>query len=193
MRTHVLSLMIVIAVPASVLADIATPPKPAPTKRAKRALTVTSSAFGAGAKDGIPPEYTCDGAQVPPPLTWSAAPKGTRSIAVFVDDPDAPTGTFTHWLVTGIPPATTTLPVGGTLPEGAVASKNGKGDVGYTGPCPPTGRHHYNFHVYALETTIPPPAGKSDFLAAIDGHILAEGELTGRYQKVAAAKLSDPK
>jgi Raf kinase inhibitor-like YbhB/YbcL family protein len=191
MRTHVLSLMLLAALPTSALGDIASPTRPVSTKRAKQPLTVTSSAFRADT--AIPPEYTCDGTQVPPPLTWSRVPTGTRSIAVFIDDPDAPTGTFTHWLITGIPPTAASIPVGGTLPDGAVASKNGKGDVGYAGPCPPSGRHHYVFHVYALETTIPPPGGKSDFLAAIDGHILGEGQLIGRYQKVAAPKLKNPR
>jgi len=190
MRTQVLSLLILAALATSALADVASQPRPVPTKRANRPLTVTSSAFRADTT--IPPEYTCDGAQVPPPLTWSHVPDGTRSIAVFIDDPDAPTGTFTHWLVTGIPPAATSLPVGGALPDGAVVSKNGKGDVGYAGPCPPSGRHHYVFHVYALENTIPPPASKSELIAAIDGHILGEGKLVGRYQKVAAPKLSNP-
>jgi Raf kinase inhibitor-like YbhB/YbcL family protein len=182
--------MLVTALPASALADDGPASRTALPKRAKQSLTVTSSAFRAN--EAIPPEYTCEGAQVPPPLTWSTAPKATRSIAIFVEDPDAPGKTFTHWLVTGIPPATRSLPVGGALPDGAVASKNDKGSAGYSGPCPPTGRHHYHFHVYALENTIPPPGGKSDFQSAIDGHILAEGELIGLYHKVGADKAPAP-
>src|ERR1041384_590037 len=107
MRTPCVLLMILAAVPGSALAENAAAKRQALPKRAKQALTVTSSAFRAG--EAIPPEYTCDGAQVAPPLGWSAAPKATRSIAVFVDDPDAPTKTFTHWLITGLPPTTRTL------------------------------------------------------------------------------------
>jgi Raf kinase inhibitor-like YbhB/YbcL family protein len=115
-------------------------------------------------------------------------PKNARAIAVLVEDPDAPTGAFTHWLVTGIPGTITSLASGGALPEGAMVAKNGKGDTSYYGPCPPSGRHHYFFHVYALDTTIPGPATKEDFLASIHGHILAEGQLIGTVQKSATAK-----
>jgi Raf kinase inhibitor-like YbhB/YbcL family protein len=190
MRIHALSLIILVAVPGSAVADSGSAAAAAP-RRAKQTLTVSSSAFRAN--EAIPAEYTCDGAQVAPPLAWSAPPKDTRSIAVFIDDPDAPSKTFTHWLVTGIPPTARSLAVGGALPDGAIASKNGKGDIGYVGPCPPTGNHHYHFHVYALENTIPPPGGKDEFLAAIDGHILAEGQLVATYRKVTAGKPSDPK
>jgi Raf kinase inhibitor-like YbhB/YbcL family protein len=145
-------------------------------------LHVTSPAFSANG--AIPPEYTCDGRSIAPPLSWSTVPSNTRSIAILVDDPDAPKGMFTHWLVTGIPPTTTSLREGAKLPEGARVAKNGKGNFGYTGPCPPSGRHHYYFHIYALGTEIARPESKSDFLAAIDGHILAEGELVGTYQKI---------
>ncbi len=147
---------------------------------------MTSSAFGANG--AIPSEYTCDGAQTTPPLTWSNVPKNTRAAAILIEDPDAPNGAFTHWLVTGIPPAITSLSSGGTLPEGAMVAKNGKGDTGYIGPCPPSGRHHYFFHVYALDTTIPGPATKEDFLSSINGHILAEGQLIATYQKSTASR-----
>lgn len=86
-------------------------------------------------------------------------------------------------MVTGIPATTTSLPAGGALPEGAVAAKNSKGTTGYTGPCPPSGVHHYNFHVYALDLVPPRPASKQALLKAITGHILAEGQLVGTYQK----------
>jgi phosphatidylethanolamine-binding protein (PEBP) family uncharacterized protein len=84
------------------------------------------------------------------------------------------------------------LSSGGALPEGSMVAKNGKGDTGYYGPCPPSGRHHYFFHVYALDTTIPGPATKEDFLSSINGHILAEGQLIGTYQKSATAKEAKP-
>jgi len=148
-------------------------------------LTVTSTAFSA--HQPIPPEYTCDGAQASPPLAWSAVPDKTRSVAILVEDPDAPGGAFTHWLVTGLAPEIQQLTVGAALPAGAAVAKNGKGETGYVGPCPPDGQHRYHFHVYALETTIPAPGSKDDFLASIKGHVLAQGELIATYKKVALA------
>ncbi|HMG56907.1 MAG TPA: YbhB/YbcL family Raf kinase inhibitor-like protein [Kofleriaceae bacterium] len=174
-------MLVLAAVPVSAVAE----PPPANTAPAKRitktALKVTSSAFGAN--EAIPAEYTCDGAQKSPPLAWSNVPKNTRAVAILIEDPDAPSGAFTHWLVTGIPPATTSLAAGAPLKNGAAAAKNGKGDTGYSGPCPPSGRHHYFFHVYALDTTIPSPATKEDFSSSINGHVLAEGQLIGMYAK----------
>jgi Raf kinase inhibitor-like YbhB/YbcL family protein len=183
MRTLTL-LLLTTLIPATALADTPSAGKITP-RQAKANLKLTSTAFTAN--QGIPAQYTCDGGEAAPPLTWSAVPGNTRSIALLVEDPDAPDGTFTHWLVTGIPSTTTSIAAGAGLPAGAAAAKNGKGDTGYTGPCPPSGRHRYVFHVYALETTIPAPATKDDFLASIQGHVLAEGQLIGMYQKTAAA------
>jgi Raf kinase inhibitor-like YbhB/YbcL family protein len=146
-------------------------------------LQVTSSAFGANQE--IPPKYTCDGTQTTPPVTWSRVPAGTQSIAILIEDPDAPGGMFTHWLVTGIRPTTTALAAGAALPEGATAARNSKGRLGYDGPCPPHGRHRYVFRVFALDSAIPPPKDRNGFLSAIHGHILAEGRLVGTYQRTA--------
>jgi Raf kinase inhibitor-like YbhB/YbcL family protein len=146
-----------------------------------RPLRVSSTAFTD--QQAIPAEYTCEGAQKAPPLAWSAPPRGTKSIAIFVEDPDASSGAFTHWLVTGIPPAVRSLPAGGSMPKGAMAARNSTGDEGYAAPCPPFGPHRYHFHVYALDTEIAPPASKHDFLSVIEGHVLAEGELVGAYEK----------
>jgi phosphatidylethanolamine-binding protein (PEBP) family uncharacterized protein len=134
--------------------------------QARPTLDVTSSAF---ANNGaIPSDYTCDGGGMSPPLSWSKAPEGTKSIAVLVEDPDAPHGTFTHWLVTGIAPTATSLP---------------RGAAGYTGPCPPSGRHHYLFRVFALDTTPASGLSRPQFLTAINGHVLATGQLVGTYQR----------
>ena len=190
MNTKLLSLLLA-AVPMTAIAGPAAPAEATGKRTVNTALKVTSSAF---ANNGaIPAEYTCDGAQTTPPLSWSNVPKNARTIAVLVEDPDAPSGAFTHWLVTGIPGTITSLASGGALPEGAMVAKNGKGDTAYFGPCPPSGRHHYFVHVYALDTTIPGPATKEDFLSSIHGHILAEGQLIGTYQRSATAKASDPK
>jgi Raf kinase inhibitor-like YbhB/YbcL family protein len=144
-------------------------------------LQVTSSAFGASQE--IPPKYTCDGTQTTPPLAWSRVPPGTQSVAILLEDPDAPGGTFTHWLVTGIRPTTTALAAGAALPQGATAARNTKGRLGYDGPCPPHGRHRYVFRVFALDSAIPPPNDRDGFLSGIHGHILAEGRLVGTYQR----------
>jgi Raf kinase inhibitor-like YbhB/YbcL family protein len=178
MRTPLLPFAL-LALPAAAIAQPITANSPVPPTPSRLELQVTSTAFTAN--QPIPPEFTCDGGDNPPPLAWSQPPKDTRSIAVFVDDADAPKGTFTHWLVTGISPFTTSL--SGALPDGAIAAKNGKGSTGYTGPCPPAGKHRYYFHVFALDTQIAQPADKLEFLRAIQGHVLADGTLMGTYQK----------
>lgn len=146
-------------------------------------LDVTSSAFGAN--ETIPPKYTCDGEGVSPPLSWSNVPEATRSVAILVDDPDAPDGPFTHWLVTDLPPTARTLPEGGVLPRDASAGRTDAGNTSYYGPCPTHGRHRYRFHVYALDTTLGRAESREDFLSAIDGHVLDDGELVATYQRPA--------
>ena len=152
-----------------------------PREAGANAIDVSSQAFPANAP--IPGEYTCDGEEAAPQLAWTPPPNGTRSVAVLVDDPDAPRGVFTHWLVTGIASSTTELPRGGALPDGAVAAANGKGKHGYAGPCPPTGMHHYHFRVYALDLALPRTMTASQFRSAIQGHVLAQGELIGTYER----------
>ena len=142
-------------------------------------LDVTSPAFRD--HEDMPVQYTCDGTNTPPPLAWSQVPRETKSIAILVADPDAPNGVHTHWLVTGISPETTSL--GKTLPAGAAATGSGTGDSHYGAPCPPSGRHRYRFRVYALDKDIAKPSGRASFLRAIHGHILAEGELVGMYER----------
>ncbi len=177
MRTSIFSLLFMATVPASTLADTSPQSKTA-------SLTVTSSAFKAN--EAIPTEYTCDGAETSPSLSWSGVPADAKSIAILVEDPDAPEGTFTHRLVTDIPPTITSIDKGASLPTGAMAAKNDKGNAGYAGPCPPTGRHHYHFRVYALDKTLGKVTSRSEFLSAIEGHVLAQGELVGTYQRQAS-------
>ena len=112
-------------------------------------------------------------------------PAATKSLAILAEDPDAAKGTFTHWLVTGIPPTTTALGISASLPEAAVEQKNSSGDVGYKGPCPPSGTHHYDFRVYALDIGMPRTISRDEFLKAVKGHVLATGDLVGTYQKKA--------
>jgi Raf kinase inhibitor-like YbhB/YbcL family protein len=146
------------------------------------ALSVSSSAFADGAE--IPRKYTCDGENVAPPLEWSGMPNQSKSIAVICEDPDAPSGTFTHWILYDVPASAH------TIPERAPIGKTGVNDFGKTGfggPCPPKkdAAHHYHFHLYALDTASlgPPGLSKQHALAAMDGHILDEGELTGTYKR----------
>jgi Raf kinase inhibitor-like YbhB/YbcL family protein len=147
-------------------------------------LTVSSNAFDPSS--GIPVQYTCDGAGEAPTLRWFDVPAGTRSIAILVDDPDAQRGPFTHLLVTNLPPSLTSLDLGAALPAGALASRNDAGTPGYLAPCPANGVHHYHFRVYALNARHRPPAGnryvtRDAFLRGLQGHVLAEGELTAVY------------
>lgn len=151
-------------------------------------LKVESSAFDAGA--AIPRKHTCDGGDLSPALSWSGAPESTREFAVVCDDPDAPGGTFTHWVIWGIPKSAATLPEGvaagdevATLAS-ARQGTNGFRVRGYRGPCPPPGRpHRYHFRVYALSERIDLPAGSAveRLRAAMAGHVAAEGEIVGTY------------
>jgi Raf kinase inhibitor-like YbhB/YbcL family protein len=164
-----LTVLLLVAAPAIARAD---PPK--------GSLQVTSPAFTANGD--IPAQYTCDGDETAPPLSWSDVPAGTRSIAIVVEDPDAPKGTFTHWIVTGIAPDVRSIPSATKLPASAVAVKNDKGKAGYSGPCPPSGKHHYVFKVIALDIPVATQS-KAELERAMKGHILAEGELVGMYER----------
>jgi len=150
-------------------------------------LQLTSPAFAEGAN--IPAAYTCDGKNISPPLAWSGVPQGARALALIVEDPDAPLGTYTHWVCYDLPPSLTALPEGVPLEErpavGGAQGKNDARQLGYTGPCPPSGSHRYLFILYALDrpTGLAPGATKKELLQALEGHILAQGQLMGRYQR----------
>jgi Raf kinase inhibitor-like YbhB/YbcL family protein len=138
----------------------------------------------------IPGKHTCDGPDVSPSLQWSEAPAGTKSFALVCDDPDAPMGTWVHWVIYGLPAAMRELPemVATTerLPNGAKQGLNDFRRVGYGGPCPPPGGpHRYFFKLYALDTELPlqSRATKRDLLRAMSGHVLAEAQLMGTYQR----------
>jgi Raf kinase inhibitor-like YbhB/YbcL family protein len=139
---------------------------------------VRSPAFAEGAT--IPARFTCRGRSTPVPLTWSGVPARAASIALVVDDPDAPGGTFTHWVVFNLPPTSTGI-TGGHLPAGAAEAQNSNGRAAYFAPCPPSGTHRYRFTVYAEPKRLPPPAGAPlvDALQAVKAEPLASGRLTG--------------
>ncbi len=153
----------------------------------KMDIKITSSAFKEGGL--IPPKYTCDGADISPPLQWDAVPEGTKSIALISDDPDAPVGTWVHWVLYNLPPDTKELteniPPDENLPNGAKQGITDFRRIGYGGPCPPSGTHRYFFKIYALDTVLelPPRPGKSDLVNAMEGHILAQGQLMGKYKR----------
>jgi Raf kinase inhibitor-like YbhB/YbcL family protein len=150
-------------------------------------LQVSSSAFSANGS--IPIEHTGDGQDVAPPLAWSAAPQGTKSIAILVEDPDAPNPaapqrTWVHWIVTGLPASVTSLPGGDRLPADAAVGTNDWGERVWMGPMPPVGRHRYFFKIFALDIALAAPGiTKLELLSAMKGHIIAQGELVGTYEK----------
>ena len=154
---------------------------------ANMAITITSAAFTEGGM--IPREYTCDGRDVSPALAWTGAPEGTKSLAIICDDPDAPMGTWVHWVLFNIPATADELPQNippdKLLEDGARHGINDFRKFGYGGPCPPGGTHRYYFKLYALdaELTQEPGITKAELLRTMEGHILAEGQLMGRYKR----------
>ncbi|MBI2340966.1 MAG: YbhB/YbcL family Raf kinase inhibitor-like protein [Deltaproteobacteria bacterium] len=148
------------------------------------ALEIKSSAFDHNAS--IPQKYTCDGQDISPPLQWSGAPSGAQSFVLINDDPDAPVGTWDHWILFNLPAATNSLAESiKSLPAGTLEGKNSWGKTGYGGPCPPEGVHRYFFKLYALDTALnlKNGAAKREIESAMKGHILAQAELMGRYQR----------
>ncbi len=151
-------------------------------------LKINSAAFEEGGN--IPKKYTCDGPDISPPLSWSQPPEGTKSLVLICDDPDAPMGTWVHWVLYGLSPNTLGLPEGIPAKEEILGgAKQGITDfrrIGYGGPCPPGGTHRYYFKLYAVDSIPDLDAGatKDDVLEAIEGHILAKGQLMGRYGRL---------
>ena len=182
-----------------VLLSACAPSTPAATERIDdplemeqaMSIEIISSAFENG--QPIPVQYTCQGTgvekDVSPPLAWGEPPAGTQSFALVMDDPDAPVGTWDHWLLFNIPASASGLPesigVNATLPDGSMSGKNSWGRTGYGGPCPPSGTHRYFFKLYALDEMLGISAGatKGELEKAMVGHILAKGELMGTFSK----------
>ncbi len=150
-------------------------------------IKIKSPAFVPGGK--IPGKYTCDGMDISPPLAWTSGPEETKTFALICDDPDAPMGTWVHWVLFNLPADIIELrenvPSERKLESGAKQGMNDFRKIGYGGPCPPGGTHRYYFKLYALDTEFNLEAGatKSELLKAMEGHILAEGQLMGRYER----------
>jgi Raf kinase inhibitor-like YbhB/YbcL family protein len=151
-----------------------------------QAMELHSNSFKAGAT--IPAQFTCEGDDLSPHLSWMDAPKRTRSFVIIVEDPDAPKGIFTHWVAYNIPPDKSELPVGaGNKPDGFVAGKNDFGTSRYSGPCPPVGHgdHRYFFHIFALDKPldVPPGATKIDVEKAMKNHIIDHAQMMGKFER----------
>jgi len=154
-------------------------------------MSITSSAFNAN--QNIPSTYTCEGANISPPLSWSNVPDGTKSLVLIVDDPDAPDPAapkriWVHWVLYNIAPTAAYLTEGidaGALPKGTLEGFNDWNETGYGGPCPPIGRHRYFHKLYALDTILPDlhKPTKAQLEKAMQGHAIAQAELIGLYQK----------
>lgn len=150
-------------------------------------MELSSAAFKNGAS--IPKQYTCDGPNISPPLQWFGVPDNSKSLALLVDDPDAPRGTWVHWILFNIPPRATALPENirktRTIPNGARQGTNDFREIGYGGPCPPGGKHRYFFHLFALDTELQlePGSTRLDLEQGMAGHILADTQLMGTYQR----------
>lgn len=145
-------------------------------------MKISSTAFRHN--QNIPSKYTCDGDKISPPLSISEVPATAKSLVLIVEDPDAPGGDFTHWLVWNIDPKIREI-AEGKEPAGSFAGTTDFGKVGYGGPCPPSGSHRYFFKIYALDTNLELPASteKQELLKAISGHIRDQGELIGLYSR----------
>jgi Raf kinase inhibitor-like YbhB/YbcL family protein len=150
-------------------------------------IKITSSAFAEGGM--IPAKYTCDGADISPPLQWDAVPEGTKTVALISDDPDAPMGTWVHWVLFNLPPDVKELPENvppdETLSNGATQGTSSFQKIGYGGPCPPSGTHRYFFKLYALdaELDLDASANKARLIKAMEGHIIGKGQLMGKYKR----------
>ncbi len=150
-------------------------------------MKLTSTAFSEGGM--IPAQYTCNGPDVSPPLNWEDVPEETKSMALIADDPDAPVGTWVHWVLYNLPTDSRELqedlPKTKVLPNGAMQGTNDFRKIGYNGPCPPGGTHRYFFKLYALDEMVDlnPGARKKDLLDAMKGHILAECQLMGKFSR----------
>jgi Raf kinase inhibitor-like YbhB/YbcL family protein len=178
----VTSIMIISLLAACMLRDTAIA-----ASKGGTVMELKSTAFTMGGM--IPQKYSCEGENVSPPLMWKGVPEGTRSIALITDDPDAPMGTWVHWVYYDIPP--TAHGLGEKIPQerkpsvGGTQGMNDSHHLGYDGPCPPSGTHRYYFKVYALDASLnlPPGASKKDVLKAMDGHVLGESVLMGKFKR----------
>lgn len=187
MRRHVhvpILLLVVLALPGC--ARRSQPANtPARANPVKAEIKLTSVAFNQG--QPIPRAYTCDGVNISPPLEWGGVPKTAKTLVIFCDDPDAPGGTWVHWVIYNLPAENIglveNLPATENLKAGGFQGKNDFGKTAYGGPCPPSGTHHYFFRIYALDSELPLKGGvtKTELMKAMDDHVVLQGQLMGTY------------
>jgi len=189
LRAGSIALLMMFAV-ACAKQPTATKPNPPTTQTppgTTAAIKLTSSAFTEG--QPIPRQYTCSGINISPPLEWTGIPKSAKTIAIVADDPDAPGGTWVHWVIYNLPAdiigMVENLPATEDLKGGGFLGKNDFEKIGYGGPCPPSGTHRYFFKIYALDTELPLKAGatKAEVEKAMAGHVVAQGQLMGTYNR----------
>ena len=154
---------------------------PAPSAGEVSSMKISSPDFKPGER--LPARFTCDGENVSPGLLWSGVPPRAESVALVCEDPDAPGGTFVHWIVVNMPPAATGIPAAGPLPAGAVCVANDFGTTAYGGPCPPSGVHRYFFRLYALDVASLPVVTRRSLAAELKKHALDQAEIMGRYAR----------
>ncbi len=187
MKKLLLILIILILVGAGIVLFLQNQKKSAPNKSTitinSQTMNITSPAFADN--QNIPSKYSCDGDGINPPLEWSGVPQSAQSLALIVSDPDAPNGTWMHWVMWNISPLTTQV-AENSVPPGAVQGQASSGQNVYGGPCPPSGTHHYIFTLYALDAKLSIPSySTADKLSqAMEGHILAQAQLIGLYARV---------
>ena len=188
LRAGSIALMMMFAVACTKPASTTQNPPTIETPQATTAaLKLTSFAFAEN--QPIPPQYTCSGINISPPLEWMGIPKSSKTLAIIAEDTDAPGGTWAHWVVYNLPADTIgmveNLPSTEDLKGGGFQGKNDFEKIGYGGPCPPSGTHRYYFKIYALDNELPLKAGatKADVEKAMSGHILAQAQLMGTYRK----------
>jgi len=151
-------------------------------------MQISSSVFNPG--EMIPSKYTCDGLDITPPLIWKEIPPGVKSMALIMDDPDAPAGTWVHWVIFNIPAVSGGLkenfPRESAMADGTLQGSNSWGQIGYGGPCPPSGAHRYFFRLFALDCILELDAGarKDELFKVMSGHILQEAQMFGKYQRL---------
>jgi Raf kinase inhibitor-like YbhB/YbcL family protein len=182
------SVILTLALATLVSLGCAKTPPPAPIqKEDKMGFTLTSTAFKEG--QPIPRQHTCDGVNVSPALEWSGAPAAAKTFALICDDPDAPSGTWVHWVLYNLPAdrigLVENVPATEKVPGDGLQGTNDFEKIGYGGPCPPSGTHHYFFKLYALDAELPLKAGatKAEVLKAMEGHIVGQTQLMGTYKR----------
>ena len=179
-------MMFAVACAKQPTATTSTQPGTQATQSATRGIKLVSRAFTEG--QTIPRQYTCNGINISPPLEWTGLPKSAKTIAIIADDPDAPAGTWVHWVIFNLPADTLgmveNVPATEDVAGGGLQGKNDFQKIGYGGPCPPSGTHRYFFKIYAVDGELPLKAGatKSEVEKASEGHIVGQAQLMGTYR-----------